>query len=105
MEICRKKNDALRKFTGNLGDYQIWKERIVDHLCRSNRSWRKLLDSLQTCSRPITRTWLLEQSEAGYNGRELSEMLEGFLVDHLSDSLYRRRKQLSGGMLGNGFEM
>ena len=105
MDICRKKNDALKKFTGNLGDYQIWRERIVDHLCRGNRSWRKLLDSLQTCSMPITRSWLLEQSEAGYNGWELSEMLEGFLVDHLSDSLYRRRKQLSGGMLGNGFEM
>ena len=105
MEICRKKNEALKKFSGTLSEYQIWRERIVDHLCRSNRAWRKFLDALQKCPGPITKVCLSTQSEAGYNGWELSEMLEGFLVDQLSDSLYRRRKQLSGGERGNGFEM
>ena len=32
-------------------------------------------------------------------------MLEGFLVDHISDGLYRRRYQLCGGERGNGLEM
>ena len=36
MEICRKKNEALKKFSGTLSEYQIWREIIVDHLCRSN---------------------------------------------------------------------
>ena len=31
--------------------------------------------------------------------------MEAWLVDWLSDSFYRRRKQLSGGEKGNGFEM
>ena len=105
MEICRKKNDSLKKFSGTLSEYQLWRERIVDHLSRGNRSWRKLCDALQVCPAPITKFWLQSQSECGYNGWDLAEMLEGFLVEHMSDSLYRRRKQLSGGERGNGFEM
>lgn len=60
----------------------------MDHLCRSSRSWTKLLDALQKCPGPITKMWLLTQSEAGYNSWELSEMLEAFLVDQLSDTFF-----------------
>ena len=35
----------------------------------------------------------------------ISQTLEGFLVDYLSDSTYKRRNQLCGGEPGNGLEM
>ena len=104
-EPCRKKNDALKKFNGNINEFQMWRERILDHLCRSNRYWRDLCEVLQVWKTPITREWLCTQSHAGYSGWDLALMLECFLVDWLGDGLYRRRTQLSGGSKGNGFEM
>ena len=38
-------------------------------------------------------------------GDEKSQILEGFLIEYLSDSLYKRRAQLCGGVKGNGLEM
>ena len=105
MEISRNKNDTPKKFTGSVSEFQLWRDRLVDHVSRDNRKWRPLLDELQSWQTPITREWLLTQSEGGYNGWELSVMLEAFLVEHMSDTLYRRRRQLSGGVMGNGFEM
>ena len=105
MEISRKKNETLKKFSGNLADFQVWRDRVVDHISRDNRRWRGLLETLQHWQAPITREWLLTQSECGENAWDLSVMLEAFLVEHMNDSLYRRRRQLSGGVMGNGFEM
>ena len=83
----------------------MWKDRIVDHLCRTNRHWRVILEQMQKWPGPITREWLMTQSHAGYGGWEISEILEGFLIEYLSDSLYKRRTQLCGGVPGNGLEM
>ena len=33
-EICRKKNESLKKFNGSLNEYITWRERMIDHLCR-----------------------------------------------------------------------
>ena len=104
-EICKKKNEALKKFTGNVNEYTMWRERMIDHMCRSNRGWRRLLEELQVYTEPITKTWLIGQFEGGYSGWQLSEMLEAFIVEWISDSMCRRRTQLSGGEKGNGFEM
>ena len=104
-EICRKKNDALKKFSGTLSEYGLWRDRVLDHLCRTNRQWRTILETLQSAPHKMTKAWLLGQSHCGYNGWELSETLEAWLVDWLSDSFYHRRKQLSGGEKINGFEM
>ena len=56
---------------------------MVDHISRDNSRWRSLLETLQTWQTPITREWLLTQSECGVNGWELSVKLEAFLVDHM----------------------
>ena len=104
-EVCRKKNDALKKSGGNIGEYAMWRDRILDHLCRTNRHWRHILETLQICAEPITRSWLMTQSHAGFSGWEIAEILEAFLVEWLSDGLYRRRTQLCGGEKGNGLEM
>ena len=88
MEICRKKNESLKKFSGNLSEFQIWRDRMVDHISRDNHRWRSLLENLQAWQTPITREWLLTQSECGVNAWELSVKLEAFLVDHMSDTFY-----------------
>lgn len=74
-------------------------------MSRDNHRWRGLLETLQTWQTPSTVEWLQTQSECGYNAWDLSQKLEAFLVEHMTDSLYRRRRQLAGGVLGNGFEM
>ena len=98
--ISRKKRDALKKFSGTLSEYGIWKDRVLDHLCRTNRQWRHILEKLQVAPYKINKQWLMGQSHCGFNAWELSETLEAWLVDWLSDSFYRRRKQLSGGENG-----
>ena len=75
------KNDTLRRFTGNMNEYQMWRDRIIDHLCRTNRHWRVILETKQVWGTPITRDWLNTQSHAGYGGWEISEILEGFLIE------------------------
>ena len=96
-EPSLKKNDALKKCNGNINEFQLWRERVIDHLCRTNRYWRTLLETLQVYATPITKEWLLTQSQEGYTGWELSLMFEQFLVEWLGDSLHRREKQLCGG--------
>ena len=81
------KNDTLRKFSGSINEYQMWRDRIVDHLCRTNRHWRMILETLQVWQTPVTKEWLHTQSHAGHGGWEISEILEGFLIEWLSDSL------------------
>lgn len=80
-EIDRKKNDSLKKFGGQVGEYQMWRDHILDHLCRTNHKWRHLLESLQTLNTPIRREWLLTQSEQGYGGWEIAQILDAFLVE------------------------
>ena len=71
-EICRKKNEALSKFNGSINDYSMWASRIKDHLCRTNRQWVEILESLQTWTGPVYKTWLIQQSHSGHNAWELS---------------------------------
>ena len=63
------------------------------------------MEKIQVADQPISKGWLLNVSEGGNSGWALSEMLESFLIEWISDSMYRRRTQLSGGEKGNGFEM
>ena len=104
-EVDRKKNESLDKLCVNIREYQMWRDRILDHLCRSNRRWRHVLETLQVLNTPVRKEWLMTQSDCGYSGWEISQILEGFLVEWLSDGLYRRRTQLCGGEKGNGIEM
>ena len=83
----------------------MWRDRMMDHLCRTNRHWRVILETLQVCPAPVRRSWLITQSHAGVSGWEIAQTLEAFLVDWLSDGLYKRRNQLCGGEKGNGLEM
>ena len=64
----RHKNESLRKFTGNILYYSMWHDRVVDHLCRTNRAWRNILDTMRIWHVPITKDWLLTQSHAGSTG-------------------------------------
>ena len=78
---------------------------MVDHVSHGNQRWRNLLENLHTWPTPITREWRPTQSECGCKLWAFSQKLEALLVDHMSVTLYRRRRQLAGGVQGNGFEM
>ena len=104
-EPSRKENKNLFTFTQDAKDYQIWRNRMVDHFCRSTQKWRQILEYVQTGNSPIRKSWLLDNNIEGVNAWDLSTMVESFLVDYFPRSMYNHRVQLSGGEMGNGFEM
>ena len=104
-EPSRKDNKNLFTFTQDAKDYQNWRNRMIDHFCRSTQKWRQVLEYVQTGNTAITKSWLLVNNIEGINAWDLSTMVESFLVDYFPRSMYNRRVQLSGGEMGNGFEM
>ena len=105
VEPSRKENKNLFTFTQDAKDYQNWRNRMVDHFCRSTQKWRQVLEYVQTGTSAIKKSSLLENNIEGINAWDLSTMVESFLVDYFPRSMYNRRVQLSGGEMGNGFEM
>ena len=104
-EISYKKNERLFVFTQDPRDFKLWRDRVVDHLCRSTQRWRGVLDFVQQGLNPIGKAWLQSTNIDGVNAWDLSTMLEAFLVNYFPKGMYNRRVQLAGGSLGNGFEM
>ena len=104
-EISYKKNERLFVFTQDPKDFKLWRDRVVDHLCRSTQRWRNLLEFVQQGTSPITREWLQSTNVDGVNAWDIATMLEALLVDHFPEGMYNRRVQLAGGSMGNGFEM
>ena len=104
-EVSRKLNPLLFTFTSNVSDFQLWCDRMVDHLCRATQRWRFLMDYASKCRVPFTKQWLLETNVDGINAWDLSTILEAFLVDWFPKAMYRRRVPLAGGEHGNGLEM
>ena len=104
-EPSRKKNDLLFAFDRSLPNFQLWRDRMVDHFCRSTMRWRVILDYLPKSKEPVTQSWLRWNNVDGINAWDLATMLEAFLVDWFPKDMYRRRVALAGGERGNGFEM
>ena len=104
-EISRKRNETLKTFNASIDEYEMWHDRMVDHICMNNAMWRNVLEYIEkqpvVCTRAITQTL----DVLGVNAWDLSVMLENFLCYWVSDKIYKKRKHHSGGEAGNGFEM
>ena len=103
-EICRKPNSLLFAFTENISDFQMWVDRITDHVCRSTQAWRPLLEYISKTPTPIRKSWLATNNVTGINAWDVAQILESFCIDWCPKTMYRRRIALCGGELGNGFE-
>ena len=101
----RKDNKLLFVFTGDAKDYKLWRDRVLDHMCRSNQRWRQVLDFVQTGTQYISKQWLEGTNIDGINAWDLAVMFESFVIDWLPKSMYTRRTQIAGGEFGNGFEL
>ena len=104
-EPSRKENKNLFTFTQDAKDYLLWRNRMVDHVCRSTQKWRQTFEYIQTGTTMISKAWLLNNNIEGINAWDLATMVESFLVDYFPRSMYNRRVQLAGGEMCNGFEM
>lgn len=104
-EPSRKENKNLFTFTQDAKDFQLWRNRMVDHFCRSTQKWRQTFEYIQTGTTMISKAWLRNNNIEGINAWDLATMVESFLVDDFPRSMYNRRVQLAGGEMGNGFEM
>ena len=103
--ICRKPNQRLFMFDGQLVNFSMWKNRIKDHLCnRSTRRYESLLVNIEKSSGTIFKTTLMNTTVDGVNAWEVAEELEGFIFDSVNQDLYDRRNQFTNDEPGNGFE-
>ena len=53
-EISRKKNDALKILNANIDDYEMWHDRLVDHICQNCSIWRTVLAFVEGQTQKIT---------------------------------------------------
>ena len=95
----------LFTFTQDAKGYKLWRDRIVDHMCRSTHRWRDILDYVQRGKSPISERWLRSDHVDGVNAWDLSVMFESFVIDFLPKSMYARRTQIANGEFGNVFEL
>ena len=103
-KINRKDCD-LKKFTGKMADFKMWKKRLIDHCAASTGRWKEIFKMCEEAEGPITRQYLESlHIGSGYSAWSLAEDLENLLVKHLSDDIYERREAWCGGEDGNGFE-
>ena len=103
--ICRKRNDALHVFKGTPEDFKGWRDRVIDHCCRTNGMWRPCLEYVAQANQPIKFADLQTMDLQGFNAVEVSKLFFNWLCDFLSLRLYNRRLQLAGREFGNGFEI
>ena len=88
--------------------FNLWKSKIIDHLCESTSRWRELLKKTQESEGPIMKKYLQDIHVGwGENAWAISEDLGNFLVKFLNKPMYNRRDQLWRGPdeTGNGLEM
>ena len=80
-EISRKSNPLIFVLTQSVSDFKMWRERMVDHMCRSTHVWRKTLEFTFKLPAPISKACLVNNNIEGVNAWDISTMLELFLVD------------------------
>ena len=103
--ICRKRNESLHVFKGTPEDFKGWRDRVVDHCCRTNGMWRACLDYVAQVNQPIKFADLQSMDLQGHSAIEVSKIFFNWVCDFLPLRLYNRRLQLSGREFGNGFEL
>jgi len=103
--ICRKKNEALHQFKGTAEDFKGWRDRVVDHCCRTNGEWRGCLEYIAQVTVPIRFADLQSMTLGGFSAADLSKVFFNWICDFLPLKLYNRRLQLAGREFGNGFEI
>ena len=104
-EISRKSNSLIFACTQEVSDFKMWRERMVDHMCRSTHLWRKTLEFTSKMPAPISKAWLMNNNIESVNASDISTMLESVLVNWFPKNMYRRQIPLAGREHGNGFEM
>ena len=80
-EISRKSNPLLYTFTSSVADFQMWTDRMTDHLCRSTQRWRHVLDFIAKSTVPVKKSCLVANNLDGINAWDIATMLESFMVD------------------------
>ena len=81
--LCRKKHEALKMSKATPEHYKEWRDRVIDHCCRTNRCWRAALDYVAQSSMPWTFKGMEGMDLDGYPLDELSRALFDWIVDWL----------------------
>ena len=104
-KFSRKKNETLKIFPGGAEQFEIWHDRMFDHIAQINPMWRTILEWLGTSSRTVTKAECLTYDCLSVNCWELSVMHEMFLILWIEDTLYKNRLRLCNREPAIGFEL
>ena len=67
--------------------------------------WRQVLAFVEQQTMKIRYLDIVKLDIVGIHAWDLAMGLENFVVDFVSDTMYKKRKQLCGGEPNNGFEL
>ena len=90
-EICKKRSDTLKIFDNTRDNYEIWHDRLVDHIAQNCMMWKSILEYVETYPTKITRAETEGLDCMGVGAWELSLKLENFLVLWIDEKMYKRR--------------
>ena len=94
--ICRKRNEALHVFKGTPEDFKGWRDRVIDHCCRTNGMWRPCLEYVAQANQQIKFADLQTMDLQGHSAVDVSKLFFNWICDFLPLRLYNRRLQLAG---------
>ena len=102
-----KNSKALYVFNASQDTYEDWAEEIFNHLDRTNREWQAILEwvQVQPTDTELSYGALTCTTISGMRAWDLSTTLDTFLMSWVCKGIKKRRKVLSGGVKGNGFEL
>lgn len=103
--IPLKNKEKLFEIDGDVKQYRLWKERLVDHMAEEWPAWRSITSQCERIKHPIGWPMVQSTNVMGFNGTELALDLWSFLSRFLSKGLYHRRKKMGINIEGNGFEL
>ena len=94
-------------FNATQDTYEDWSEEVFTRLNRTNREWSGILEWVQVQPTDVELTYeaLLWTTIGGVRAWDLYTTLDTFLMNWLCKSIKKRRKVMSGGIEGNGFEL
>ena len=106
-EAMDKKSEALKRFSGNPGEFNSWANRFIDHMGRVHPDWKNTLSWISETQENLTFARLSNEVLGPWSedACHLARQLEQTIIDYMPERIYNRRTQLCGGptQKENGF--
>ena len=101
--IDRRDTQALSKFDATVGTFKTWRDRIVQHVARSNTNWVPLLTAIKKRTEPIDIAEVRAEVVHGVPAEQLGIEIYNFVTEWVADTVFRNRQKYAPEY--HGFEL